>query len=167
MTRDELQNLYLGLLDILRKQGFLQISENVEALVEEGIIRRKKIKVKVAEDSLIKAVALKNTGRTLTVYQREDFSELERLILLLDVIEATVTDVADVRRATVEVFAQQAENQGTTMSPVIYLYTDVASQTPLVLEVSQVKAEADILRPLKMAISLIRQEIQNANKQSS
>jgi hypothetical protein len=167
MSEEELNELYQGLLILLREYELEEIADQVEAIISEGKIQKKKIRLIIPDEPsefALDIVRGTSQNRLVQVYQKEDFTPVERITLLLDVIDATIIDVADVKDATLEIFTEQIPSSENTKGPnEIYIYNDISQSKPIVLSRQKTKAEVDALAPLKNAILQIRSVIKNVD----
>lgn len=160
----QLRQLYDGLIAILRQSELQQIADRVEAIVADGKITKKKIALILPEDDSDDEDSITRKTTKRQVYQREEFTEQERLVMLLDVVEATITDVVAVRNEVAETFSEQASKQNNSnIDAEVYIYNDIAQSKPIVINLQQTQADFEALQPLRIAINQIREAIQDDN----
>lgn len=167
MNENDFQSIYNALIQVLRRDtiGLGRIANRVEEIVEEGKIIKEKVQVELDETpiptDLMRNRVTKKSTRSL--YRRVEYTEKEKLTLLLDAIEATVVNPAVIRREVTEIFADQAAKT-TVESQDVFLYPNLAQdENPIVLTSEAATADVEKLSDLIGWINTLREEIRRAD----
>ena len=169
MNEQEMRGIYQGLLTTLREDniGLGELASRVEALVEEGKITREKVQVEMAADQPFETTALRRRARsrksTRNLYRRIDYTEREKLNLLLEAIEAAVINPATIRQETARIFAEQADKTNVESGDVILLSNAIDDQDRIVIDLRQANTDVEKLATLISLIAALREEINGSD----
>lgn len=165
MDEQEIEQLYIGLMSFLRNSQYSQIARDVEEQVEEGYIKKEKVKVDLTqfkEDDLGLEQERRNTTSTRTLYRRSEYSIKEKLQILITAIETSLINPILIRNHVVQFFRREAERNTEIDSPDVTLYPSVDENIePLTGDSTQTQREIENLGTLIEAVNNIRKALEN------
>lgn len=169
MNEQEIEQVYNNLMVLLRDSQYSRIARDVQEQIEEGYIKKEKVKIDLEifrEDDFTLGQERRNTKSTRTLYRRFEYSSKEKLLILIAAIEAVLVNPIRIRAFVVEFFHEEAETNIHIESPVVTLYPSVdESIEPLTSDLTKTRREIESISGLIKTIDDIRKALGNGNSE--
>ncbi len=147
MNNNEYKNLYYQLKKILNEYNLTWVVEQVNETIREG-------KIVNVEESLPR----KSKTKTHRIKQ-ENFSEKEKLFLLIDAFERIILDSSEIENELNEFLTE--ENRESILDPKILFSEEDDEDYQVIFYTDSVKVRQQIAMELKNLLDMLRKEVNN------
>lgn len=168
MNDQEMTVIYEDLMAYLRnndQEDLSNIADSVDTIVEEGKIVKEKVQIEL--DSSEPLVLPKRDGTprksARILYRKTEYSSKEKLLILLNTIEAKLINPALIEQETTRVFAEQSHKYH-LQDEKIFLYHDLSiNEDQTIFDNEKANRKVQRLFPLKSKVEELKNELNQSN----
>jgi hypothetical protein len=160
MTEEQCAECYNFLINLLRDLNFSWVVQQVEAAIRVGSLSEKPIReisaghaVEGIGFEVIEPTEPQRRGRSKSIIQRVEYSDRERLRILIGAVEHAIVHTTDLQEATLKLLG---DNQGSSQ---ITFEPDGSDEYPFRIDLLDVNARRQAQNILKQTLNQLKIEI--------
>jgi hypothetical protein len=160
MTEEQCAESYNFLINLLRDLNFSWVIQQVEAAIRVGLLIEKPIREispgHTAEGvgfEVIEPTEPQHRGRSKSIIQRVEYSDRERLQILIDAIEHAILYTTDLQEATLKLMGDNQRSSEIAFEP------DGSDEYPFRINLLDVNTKRQAQNVLKQALDQLKTEV--------